>query len=70
MKKSSMMHAVSIITGIWGFLALIGAWIAGQNGTIWGWTQEHCYINAAILMLVSISAGVCAVYRRQIEREG
>lgn len=62
-----MIHGVSIVAGIWGFLALISAWIVGPGGTIWGWTEEHCYINATILILISISAGVCALYRRQIE---
>ena len=62
------MHIASIIFAIWGVLALIGAWIAGNGGTIFGWTQEHCYINAIILLLISVSAGVCAIYRRQLER--
>lgn len=69
MKKSSFIHGVSIVTGIWGMLALIGAWLAGQNGTIWGFTQQHCYNDAIVLTLISISAGVCALYRRQLERE-
>ena len=69
MKKSSFIHGVSIVAGIWGVLALIGAWLAGQNGTIWGFTQQHCYNDAIVLTLISISAGVCALYRRQLERE-
>ena len=69
MKKSSFIHGVSIVAGIWGALALIGAWLAGQNGTIWGFTQQHCYNDAIVLTLISISAGVCALYRRQLERE-
>lgn len=69
MKKSSLIHGVSIVAGIWGFLALLGAWIAGQNGTIWGFTYQHCINDAIILTLISISAGVCAIYRRQLERE-
>jgi hypothetical protein len=68
MKRSTLMHGVSIITGIWGALALIGAWLAGQDGTIFGFTQQHCYNDAIVLTLISISAGVCAVYRRQIEQ--
>ena len=69
MKRSTLMHGVSIVTGIWGTLALIGAWIAGEGGTIWGFTYQHCINDAIILILISISAGVCALYRRQIERE-
>ena len=70
MKKSIFIHGVSIITGIWGAFALIGAWLAGENGTIFGFTQQHCYNDAIVLTLISISAGVCAMYRRQLEREG
>jgi hypothetical protein len=70
MKKSSFIHGVSIVAGIWGALALIGAWLAGQSGTIFGFTQQHCYNDAIVLTLISISAGICALYRRQLEREG
>ncbi len=57
------------MAGVWGFLALIGAWLAGENGTIWGFSQQHCYNDAIILTLISISAGVCAIYRKELEKE-
>ena len=66
MKKSQIMHIISIISGIWGFLALIGAW-STPTRNIFGFTQEHCYLNAIILILISISAGVCAIYRLHLE---
>lgn len=68
MRYSALIHLVSIIAGIIGFLALIGSWIAGQNGTWLGFTQEHCINNAIVFTLISISAGVCAIYRRQTEQ--
>lgn len=68
MKKSSFIHGVSVVTGVWGGFALIGAWLTGQNGTIFGFSQEHCYYNAIILILISISAGVCAIYRQELEK--
>lgn len=69
MKKSSFMHGVSIVAGIWGLLALIGAWLAARNGgMIWGWTEQHCWNDAIVMELISISAGVCAMYRRGLER--
>lgn len=68
MKKSSFIHGVAIVTGIWGFLALIGAWLAGESGTIFGFTRLHCYYDAIVFELISISAGVCAIYRRQLEK--
>jgi len=70
MKKSSFIHGVSIVAAIWGALALIGAWLAGEGGTIFGFSQQHCYNDAIVLMLISISAGICALYRRQLERDG
>ncbi|HEY9585403.1 MAG TPA: hypothetical protein VJJ02_02310 [Candidatus Paceibacterota bacterium] len=70
MTKSSLVHRVSIVAGIWGVLALIGAWLAGENGTIFGFSQQHCFFDAIVLELVSVSAGICALYRRQLEREG
>ena len=69
MTYSKVIHVVSIITGIWGALALIGAWLAGENGTILGLTQQHCYNDAIVLTLISISAGICAMYRNQLEKE-
>ncbi len=70
MTYSKVIHWASIVTAIWGALALVGAWLAGENGTIFGFTQQHCYNDAIVLTLISISAGICAIYRRQLEREG
>ena len=69
MKLSKYIHVVSIIAGIWGALALIGAWLAGEGGTIFGFSQQHCYNDAIVLTLISISAGICAIYRLHIERD-
>lgn len=70
MKKSSFIHGVSIVTGIWGALALLAAWFAGEGGTVFGFSQSHLFNDAIVLQLIAISAGVCALYRRQLEREG
>lgn len=69
MRKSSFIHGVSIVAAIWGALALIGAWLAGENGTILGFSQLHCFYDAIVLELISVSAGICALYRRQLEKE-
>ena len=70
MKKSKLIHLSSIILGVWGGFALIFAWLADDSGTIMGFSQQHLYNDAFILELIAISAGVCALYRRQMEREG
>lgn len=69
MKKSSVVHAISIVTGIWGALALFAAWFAGESGIAFGFSQSHLFNDAIVLQLTAIAAGICALYRRQLERE-
>ena len=69
MKKSLFMHGVSIITGIWSVFALLGAWLAGEEGAFLGFSQSHLFNDAIVLELIAISAGICALYRRQLEHE-
>lgn len=70
MKKSTLIHGVSIVAGVLGFLALIGAWAVGEGGAVIGLSQVELYINAIVLQIIAVSGGVCALYRRQIEKEG
>lgn len=69
MKKSTFVHGASIVFGIWGGLALVGAWVAGTDGTALGFSQQHLYNDAIVLTLIGISAGVCALIRIQLERQ-
>jgi len=62
MKKSSIFHWFGRIFGVWGGLALVGAWIAGENGTVLGFSQGHLYNDATVLVLLSISALVCGFW--------
>lgn len=68
MKKSSIMHNIARLTGILGALALIGAWVAGEDGTVLGFSQQHLYNDAIVLTLISISALVCALLYWQQEK--
>ncbi len=68
MKKSSIFHGISIGAGIWGALALGGAWLAGGNGAFLGFPQTHLFYDAIALTLISISAGICALYRMHAEQ--
>ncbi len=70
MAKSSFIHGLSIVTAILGALALIAAWFAGEGGTTLGFSQSHLFNDAIALTLFSVSGGVCAIYRRSLEREG
>ncbi|TAL19670.1 hypothetical protein EPN90_02685 [Patescibacteria group bacterium] len=68
MKKSSIMHWLGRIFGISGGLALVSAWVAGENGRVWGFSQPHLYNDAIVLTLVGISALVCAIIYREQEK--
>ncbi len=69
MKKSSFIHGVSIVAGIWGVLALLAAWLAGENGIVLSFSQSRLYNDAIVFELIAIGGGVCALYRRQLESE-
>ena len=69
MKYSTIIHGASIVFGIWGGLALIGAWLAGDGGSFLGFSQQHLYNDAIVLQLIAISASVCVLIRQQLERE-
>lgn len=64
-----MMHATMIVAGILGGIALVGAWVAGENGTFLGFSSGLLYTNALNVQIVAISAGICTLVRRQMEKE-
>ena len=67
MKLSRLIHFISILLGLAGLLALIGAWRAGQDGTILGLSQAHLFSDAIIFELMAIAASVCTLVRLQLE---
>ncbi len=70
MKRSSLMRLAMIVAGSAGFLALIGAWLAGEGGSFAGLSQGHLFFDAIALELVSVSAGVCALIYIKREQMG
>jgi len=69
MKWSPILHAVAAVSGILGALALIGAWIARQNGTFLGFSQNNLYIDATNLFLASIGFGIGTLIHQNQERK-
>jgi hypothetical protein len=61
MKKSVLIHGVSIAAGVLGAVALASAWVAGDGGTAFGLSQAHLYQDALNLQLIAVSGGVCAI---------
>ncbi len=69
MKLSKVMHAIAILVSILGVLVLFGAWIAGQNGTFIGFSQEHLFYDAIVFQLIAIAFAACTLIRMQLEKD-
>ena len=69
MKLSKFVHAMSMLVGTVGAFALLGAWIAGGNGTFWGAAQSTWFNYAIVLELMAIFGIVCTLVRMQLERD-
>ena len=69
MKLSKLAHLMSIILGIVGAFCLIGAWAAGENGTILGFSQAHLFNDAIVLELITIAMALCTLVRMQLEKD-
>ncbi|MDP1625252.1 MAG: hypothetical protein Q8L64_05830 [bacterium] len=68
MKLSKILHVLSIIAGFLGVLALIGAWLAGENGTVLGFSQQHCFYDAIVLVLVAIWLQLATMHHMMLEK--
>lgn len=69
MKLSKLIHVISIIIGMVGALALVGAWAAGSDGQVFGLSQMHLFYDAIVLELIAIAAAVCTLVRLRLEAE-
>ena len=69
MKRSTIFHTLGRIAGVIGTLALIGAWLAGEQGTFWGFSQTHLFNDAIVITLLSISALVCGMFYFMLEKK-
>lgn len=67
MKLSKLIHLISIIIGMVGVFALVGAWVAGEGGAVLGLSQAHLFSDAIVLELIAIAAAVCTLVRLQLE---
>lgn len=67
MKLSRLVHFMSIVLALAGALALVGAWLAGENGAVLGLSQQHLFYDAIALELIAIGAAICTLVRLQLE---
>ena len=70
MKLSKTFHVLSIIAGLAGVIALVGAYIAGPTGAIFGFTQNHLFIDAVIRFLLAIWLQLATLHHMKLEEKG
>ncbi len=70
MKLSKVLHVLSIIAGLAGVFALVGAYIAGPDGTLNGFTQNHLFIDAGIRILLAIWLQLATLHHMKLEEKG
>ena len=68
MKWSPILHGVAAVTGVLGLLALLGAWLAGADGTMFGFSQAHLFNDTMGLLLASIAFGIGTLIHMQQEK--
>jgi len=68
MKWSPKLHIVTLIAAIAGFISLVAAWVAGADGTVFGFSQEHFFNDANALLLTSIAFGIGTLIHLQQEK--
>lgn len=70
MKWSPILHGISAVSGIAGFLVLITWWIvlALKNGFSTMFSADHLYDDAVVLLLLSIAFGVGTLIHQLQER--
>ncbi len=70
MKLSKIFHILGAIMGWVGVIALFGAWNAGTSGTAFGFTQNHLFMDAIILVLIAIWMQLATIHHMKLEEKG
>ncbi|MSU45478.1 MAG: hypothetical protein EXS47_02520 [Candidatus Zambryskibacteria bacterium] len=70
MKLSKLFHVLGAVVGWVGVIALLSAWLAGENGMMFGFTQTHLFIDAAILVLIAIWMQLATMHHMKLEKKG
>ncbi len=68
MKWSIFLHFLAALAAVLGSLALVGAWVAGDTGSVLGFSQAHLFSDASSLLLVSIACGIGTLIHHNLER--
>ena len=70
MKLSKIFHVLGAIAGWVGIIALLSAWSAGENSTVFGFTQTPLFVDAIILVLIAIWMQLSTTHHMKLEEKG
>lgn len=70
MKLSKILHVGSVVAGLAGIIAFMGALIGGANNQVFGITKMDVLACAGILMLMAIWFVLGAMHHMILEKRG
>ncbi|HEY4512968.1 MAG TPA: hypothetical protein VJH06_00415 [Candidatus Paceibacterota bacterium] len=70
MQLSKLFHVLGATVGWVGIAMLVSAWIAGDSGRVFGFTQGHLFTDAAILVLIAIWMQLATMHHMKLEEKG
>ena len=70
MKLSKVFHVLGAVVGWVGVGSLLSAWLAGENGMMFGFSQVHLFMDAIVLVLVAIWMQLATMHHMKLEEKG
>ncbi|MBP6942758.1 MAG: hypothetical protein KBB55_01805 [Candidatus Buchananbacteria bacterium] len=70
MKISRVLHVISVMIGFLGVGVLFVAAVAGQAGSVFGFSREHLLFCSIIVFLIAIWLQVATIHHVMIEKDG
>lgn len=70
MKLSKLMHVASVIVGLLGIGALVGAVVGGADNLVFGITKMDALACSGILMLIAIWLAIGTIHHMTLEKRG
>lgn len=70
MKISKILHVISVVVGLAGVVAFIGAVTGGADNLVFGVTKIDALLCAGILILIAIWSGIGTIHHMMLEKKG
>ncbi len=70
MKFSSLMHIISVLSGIVGVIVFAGAIVGGSDDLVFGITKFDALLCSVVLLLIAIWVQIATVHHMMLEKKG